>query len=176
MPIDNALMDLTTANTDHIENKQAHIMDRDHATARANMIAYHARIQTQLNATHKPSDLSIGDLVYAHKTDLSRGKFAHSWRGPYMIIIMTTGNNNFRLQSFIGNHAQRTTRNIIELRKFTQAVSELASPNGQYPHLQLPPIPTSGGDATTPAPPRGRVRPKGSKNKKIGQIKKATPS
>jgi hypothetical protein len=50
MPIDNALMDLTTVNTDHIENKQAHIIDRDHATARANMIVYHARIQTQLNA------------------------------------------------------------------------------------------------------------------------------
>jgi hypothetical protein len=83
MPIDNALMDLTAANTDHIENKQDYIMDRDHTTARANMIAYHARIQTQLKATRRPSDLSIGDLVYAHKTDLSRCKFAYSWRGPY---------------------------------------------------------------------------------------------
>jgi hypothetical protein len=42
MPIDNALMDLTTGNTDRIENKQAYTMDRDHATATANMIAYHA--------------------------------------------------------------------------------------------------------------------------------------
>jgi hypothetical protein len=103
MPIDNALMDLTTANKDHIENMQAYIMDRDNATARANMIAYHARIQTQLNATRRPSDLSIGDLVLAHKTDLSRGIFAHSWRRPYMIISMTTGNNINRLRSFIDN-------------------------------------------------------------------------
>jgi hypothetical protein len=34
------------------------------------MTAYHARIQTQLNATRRPSDLSIGDPVYAHETDL----------------------------------------------------------------------------------------------------------
>jgi hypothetical protein len=141
-------------------------MDRDHATARANMIAYHARIQTQLDATRKPSDLSIGDLVYAHKTDLSRGNFAHSWRGPYMIISKTTGNNNFRLQSFIGNQAQRTTRNINELRMFTRAVSEPASPNGPYPQLLPPPIHTSGGDVATAAPPRGRGRPKGSKIRK----------
>jgi hypothetical protein len=88
------------------------------------MIAYHARIQTQLNATRRPSDLSIGDVVYAHKTDLSRGKFAHSWRGPYICIGMMTGSNSFRLQSFIGNQAQRTTRNMNERRKFTQAVSD----------------------------------------------------
>jgi hypothetical protein len=54
MPIDNAHMDQTTANTDHMENRQAYTMDRDHATARANMIAYHARIETQLNATRSP--------------------------------------------------------------------------------------------------------------------------
>jgi hypothetical protein len=89
---------------------------------------------------------------------------------------MTTGNNNFRLQSFFGNQAQRTTRKINELRKFTQAVSEPASPNGPYPQLLLPPIPTSGGDVATAAPPRGRGRPKGWKNKKICQNKKATPS
>jgi hypothetical protein len=83
-----------------------------------------------------------------------------------MIISMTTGNNNFRLQSYIGNQAQRTTRNINELREFTQAVSEPALQNGPYPQLLLPPIPTSGGDVATAAPPRGRGRPKGSKNKK----------
>jgi hypothetical protein len=112
MPIDNALMDpLATQNMDHLENRQAY-MDLDHATVRANMIAYHARLETHLNDSHSPSDLSIGDLVYAHKPDLQRGKFVHSWRGPYIVIGMTTGNNNFRLQSFIGNQAQRTTRNI----------------------------------------------------------------
>jgi hypothetical protein len=134
MPIDNALVDLTTANTDHMENRQTFTMDRDHTTARANMIAYHARTETQLNASRSPSDLSIGDLVYAHQPDLQRGKFAHSWRGPYKIISMTTGNTNLRLQSFIGNQSQRTTRNIDKLRKFTQAVSEPALPNGPYPH------------------------------------------
>jgi hypothetical protein len=174
IPIYNALMELTTANTDHIANKQAYIMDREHATARANMIAYHARTQTQLNAIRKPSEISIGDLVDAHKTNLSRGKFAYS--GPYMIISMTTENNNFRLHSFICNQVQRTIRNINELRKFTQAVSEPASPNGPYPQLLLPPIPTSGGDVATAAPPRGRGRPKGSKSKKICPNKKATPS
>jgi hypothetical protein len=93
-----------------------------------------------------------------------------------MIICMPAGNNNFQLQSFIGNQAQRTTRNINELRKFTQIVSQLALPNGPYPQLQLPPIPTSGGDVATAAPPRGRGRPKGSKRRKLGQSKSATPS
>jgi hypothetical protein len=176
MPIYNALIDLTTAKTDHIGNKLAYIMDHDHATARANMIAYHERIETQLNATRRPSDLSICDLVYAHKSDLSRGKFAHSWRGPYMIIGMTTGNTSFRLQSFIGNQAQRATRNINELRKFTQAVSEPALPNGPYTQLLLPHIPTTGGDVATASPPRGCGILKGSKNQEIGQSKKATPS
>jgi hypothetical protein len=175
MPIDNALMDpLATQNIDQLENRQAY-MDLDHATARANVIAYHARLETQLNASRSPSDLSIGALVYAHKPDLSRGKFAHSWRGPYKVIGMTTGNNNFRLQSFIGNQAQRTTRNINELRKFTQTVSEPALPNGPYPQLLLPPIPISGGDVATTAPQHGRGRPKGSKNRKKGQSKNATP-
>jgi hypothetical protein len=88
---------------------------------------------------------------------------------------MTTGNNNFRLQSFIRNQAQRTTRNINELRKFTQTVSEPALPNGPYPQLLQPPIPTSGGNVATAAPQRGRGRPKGSKNRKKCQSKTATP-
>jgi hypothetical protein len=79
MPIHNALMDpLATQTIDQLENRQDY-MDLDHATARANMIAYHARLETQLNASRSPSDLSIGCSamgfgVTAPVTDL----FCHS--------------------------------------------------------------------------------------------------
>jgi hypothetical protein len=53
-----------------------------------------------------------GDLVYAHKPDAKRGKFAHTWRGPYMIVGCHSGNNNYTLQTLIGQKVQRTTRKI----------------------------------------------------------------
>jgi hypothetical protein len=90
----------------------------DHTRASSNMACYHSRMQEHLNALRTPASFSKCDLVCAHKTDAKRGKFAHTWRGPYMIVGCHSGNNNYTLQTFIDQKVQRTTRIINDLRPF----------------------------------------------------------
>jgi hypothetical protein len=65
------------------------------------MARYHGRMKEHLNASRTPASLSKGGLVYAHKPDAKRGKFARTWRGPYMIGGCHSGNNNYTLQTFV---------------------------------------------------------------------------
>jgi hypothetical protein len=51
---------------------------------------------------------SKGNLVYAHRPDAKRGKFAHTWRSPYMIVGCHSGNNNYTFKPLL-------TRKCIEL-------------------------------------------------------------
>jgi hypothetical protein len=86
----------------------------DHTRAASNMARYRSRMQEHLNASGTPASFSKADLVY----DAKRGKFAHTWRGPYMIVGCHSGNNNYTLQSFIDQKKQQTTRNTNVLRPF----------------------------------------------------------
>jgi hypothetical protein len=90
----------------------------DHTRAASNMARYYSRMQENLNASRTPAFLSQDDLVYAHKPDAKRGKFAHTSRGPYMIVGCHSGSNNYTLHTFIDQKVQRTTRNINDLRPF----------------------------------------------------------
>jgi hypothetical protein len=86
-----------------------------------------------------------------------------------MIVGCHSGNNNYTLQTFIGQKVQRTTRNIIDLCPFLDTDdSDKVDTSDALPLAQLLPslIPTSGGDTTTARKPRGRGRPLASKNKK----------
>jgi hypothetical protein len=133
------------------------------------MARYHSRMQEHLNASRTPASISKGDLVYAHKPDVKRGKFAHTWRGPYLIVGCHSGNNNYTLETFIDQKVQRTTRNINDLRPFLDKDdSDKIDTSGALPFPQhLPSLrPMSGGDTTTARKPRGPGRPLGSKNKK----------
>jgi hypothetical protein len=128
-------------------------------------------MQEHLNASRTPASLSKGDMVYAHKPDAKRGKFAHTWRGPYMIVGCHSGNNNYTFQSkqtFVDQKVQRTTRNIKDLRPFLDTDdSDKVDTSDALPFPQLLPslIPMSGGDTTIARKPHGRGRPLGSKNK-----------
>jgi Integrase core domain len=140
----------------------------DYTGAASNMARYHSRTQEHLNTSRTPASLSKGNLVYAHKPDAKRGKIAHTWRGPYMIVGCHSGNNNYTLQTFNDQKVQRTTRNINDLRPFLDTDdSDKVDTSDVLPFPQLLPslIPTSGGDTTTARKPRGRGRPLGSKNK-----------
>jgi hypothetical protein len=144
----------------------------DHTRAASIMARYHSRMQEHLNALRTPASLSMGDLVYAHKPDAKRGKFAHTWRCPYMIVGCRSGSNNYTLQTFIDQKVQRTTRKINDLRPFLDTDdSDKIDTSDALPFPQLLPslIPTSGGDTTTARKPRGRGRPLGSKNKRRRQ-------
>jgi hypothetical protein len=94
------------------EANRANTHAADPTRADSNMDRYHNRMQEHLNALRAPSSLSKGDLVYAHKPDAKRGKFAHTWRDPYMIVGCHSGNNNYTLQTLIDQKVQRTTCNI----------------------------------------------------------------
>jgi hypothetical protein len=170
LPIDNAL--LYTQSSSSMAQAEADLAithTADHPRAASNMARYHSRMQENLNASRAPASLSKGDLVYAHKSDAKRGKFAHTWRGPYMIVGCHFGNNNYTLQTFIDQKMQRTTRNIKDLRPFFDTDnSDKIDTSDALPFPQLLPylIPTSGGDTTTARKPRGCGRPLGAKNKK----------
>jgi hypothetical protein len=109
-------------------------------------------MQEHLNASRTPEFLSKGDLVHAHKPDAKRGKFAHTLRGPYMIVGCHSGNNNYTLQTFIDQNVQQPTRNINDLRPFLDTDdSDKIYTSDALPFTQLLSflIPTSGGDTTT---------------------------
>jgi hypothetical protein len=142
----------------------------DHTRAASNVARYHGRIQEHLNASRTPAFLSQGDLVYAHKPDAKRGNFAHTWRGPYMIVGCHSGNNNHKLQTLIDQKVQRTTRNIYGLRPLLDTDDSDKIDTSDvlpFPQLLLSLIPTSGGDTTTAHKTRGRGRPLSSRNKKM---------
>jgi hypothetical protein len=131
----------------------------DHTRAASNMARYHSRIQEHLNASRTPAFLSKGDLVYAHKPDAKSGKFAHTWRGPYMIVGCHSGNNNYTLQTFIDLKVQRATRKNNDARPFLDTDdSDKVDTSDALPFSQLLPslIPTSGSDTTRARKPRGR--------------------
>jgi hypothetical protein len=50
------------------------------------MARYNSRVPEHLNDSHPPVSLFEGDLVSARKPESKRGKFAHAWRGLYMIV------------------------------------------------------------------------------------------
>jgi hypothetical protein len=136
-------------------------------------------MQEHLNASLTPASLSKGDLVYAHKSDAKRGKFAHTWRGPYMDVGCHSGNNNYTLQTFIDQKVQRTTPNINYLRPFLDTdESDKVDTSDALPFPQSLPslISTSGGDMTTARKPRGRGRPLGSTNKKMTTTRRTESS
>jgi hypothetical protein len=86
-----------------------------------------------------------------------------------MIVGCHSGNNNYTLQTFIGQKVQRTTRNINDVCPFLDTDdSDKVDTSDALPFQQLLPslIPTSGGDTTTARKPRGHGRPLCSKNKK----------
>jgi hypothetical protein len=64
------------------------------------MVRIYSRMQEHLNASRIPFSLSKGDLVYALKPDAKSGKFAHTWRGPYIIVGCHDGNMNYTLQTY----------------------------------------------------------------------------
>jgi hypothetical protein len=151
----------------------------DHTRAASNMARYHGRMQEHLNASRTPASLSNGDLVYAHKPDAKRGKFAHTWSGPYMIVGCHSGNNNYTLLTFIDQKVQRTTPNIDDLRPFLDTDDfDKIDISDALPFPQLLPslIPTSGGDTTTTRKTRGRGRPLGSKNKMVTTTRRTESS
>jgi hypothetical protein len=101
LPIDNALLcPQSSSSMAQAEADRAITHAADHTRAASNMARYHGRMQKHLNASRTPASLSMGDLVYAHKPDVKRGKFAHTWRGPYMIVGCHSDNNNYTLQTF----------------------------------------------------------------------------
>jgi hypothetical protein len=50
--------------------------------------------------------------LFMLKPDAKRGKLAHTWNGPYMIVGSHSGNDNFTLQTHVDQKVQRTTRKI----------------------------------------------------------------
>jgi hypothetical protein len=148
----------------------------DHTRAASNMARYHSRMQEHLNDSRTSASLSKGDLVYAHKPDAKRLKFAYTWRGPYMIVGCHSGNNNYTYQTFIDQKVQRTTRNMKDLRPFldTDDSDKIDTSDAfRFPQLLPSLIPTSGGDTTTA---RGRGRPLGSQNEKKTTSRRTEPS
>jgi hypothetical protein len=136
-------------------------------------------MQQHLNASRTPAFLPKGGLVFAHEQDAKRGKFAHTWRGPYMIVGCHYGNNNYTSQTFIDLKVQRTTRNINDSGLFldTDNSDKIDTPDAlPFPQLVPSQIPTSGGDTATARKPRGRGRPLGSKNKKETTTRRTEPS
>jgi hypothetical protein len=162
MPIDTPLLYSDPTMTRSLDNSST--PRKDLKQAASNLAKYHANIQLHLNNQRSPETIAMGSLVYAHQPDPSRGKFAHEWRGPYMVIGSSTGNNNYHLQSIIGSQAQRTTRNVTAVRPFNVEAADMPT-SGPFPQLLPSSMPTSGGNVKTAARPRGRGRPKGSKNK-----------
>jgi hypothetical protein len=115
LPIDNALWyPQSSSSMAQAKADRAIAHAADHPRAASDMARYYSRMQEHLNASRTSAPLSQGDLVYAHKPDAKRGKFAHTWRGPYMIVGCHSGT----LQTFIDQKVQRTTRNINDLRPF----------------------------------------------------------
>jgi hypothetical protein len=140
----------------------------NHTRAVSNMARYDSIMQEHLNASRTPASFSKGDLVYGHKPDAKGGKFAHTWRGPYIIVGCHSGNNNYIVQTIIGQNVQRITCNIKYLRPFLDTDdSDKIDTSDDLPFPQLLPslILASGSDTTTARKPRRRGRPLGSKNK-----------
>jgi hypothetical protein len=148
LPIDNALLSpQSSSSMAQAEADRAITHTADHTRTASNMARYHSRIQEHLNASRAPVYLFKGDLVYAHKPDAKRGKFAHTWRGPFMIVGCHTSNYNYTLQTFIHQKVQRITRNIDDLRPFLDTDdSDKIYTSDSLPFLQLLPslIPTYG--------------------------------
>jgi hypothetical protein len=118
-PMDNALLNpRSSSSMAQAQADRAITHAADHTRAASNTAHYHSRMKEHFNASRTPASLSRNDLVYAQKPDAKRGKFAQTWRGPYMIVGCHSGNNNYTLQTFIDQKVQQTTQNINVLCPF----------------------------------------------------------
>jgi hypothetical protein len=111
--IDNALFyPQSSSSVAQAEEDRTITYAADHIRAASNMARYHKRMQQHFNASHTPTFLSKGDLIYAHKPDAKRRKFGHTCKCSDMIVRSHLDNNNYILQTFIDQKVHRITRNI----------------------------------------------------------------